>query len=357
MAKRAAIILAGGRSKRFQVKGERWRDKALARLFGKPLLIHVVEKVSGVVEEIIVCVNEGARKRLYSEVLRKYSVGNVKFCVDEKSIRVEGPIRGIATGLKSASADYCVVLPCDIPLIQPSVVDYLFKVAEGSNVTVPVWPDGRLESLMAVYERKNVIQITDALCRLGRRRPDDIIRGGSKVTFVSTVGDLKSLDPEFRSFVNVNFREDLARLPTRVVENGSMKESLRLNLGSPNASQFKLLMTASERYRRGRFLEASNMFSFLSTRLESGELNFWAAISREKEGDALFGLSGRQGDVKMRRDYYVKGKAAFMKAMENYVSEAEVYGKNQIDFLAKRARADGLWCQRRVNNFNVVKPP
>ena len=40
MAGRGALVLAGGRARRFQVRGEPWMDKALAPLGGKPLLIH-----------------------------------------------------------------------------------------------------------------------------------------------------------------------------------------------------------------------------------------------------------------------------------------------------------------------------
>ena len=62
MTRRAAVILAGGKGKRFQSKPEIWQDKALAPLFGKPLLIHAVEKVREVVNEIVVCVNDEERK-------------------------------------------------------------------------------------------------------------------------------------------------------------------------------------------------------------------------------------------------------------------------------------------------------
>ena len=55
MTKRAALILAGGKARRFQSKGENWQDKALAMLSGKPLLIQAIENVEGVVDEIAVC--------------------------------------------------------------------------------------------------------------------------------------------------------------------------------------------------------------------------------------------------------------------------------------------------------------
>lgn len=348
---RAAIILAGGQAKRFQVKGGKWTDKALAKLFGKPLLIHVIEKVKPVVEEIVICVNNEARRLRYSKLLQEFSIENVKICIDRKFACMEGPLAAIATGLKSANADYCIMLPCDTPLIQPAVIDYLFNVAEGSYMAVPIHPDGRIESLMIVCERLKTCQIAEALCELRRDRPDDIIRGVSRINFVSTVGELKELDPEFKSFININFREDLTRLPTRVVENGPIRESIHLKLGSPAEWELNKLKEGSKLIFEGKFLEAHIIFSALSTRLERGRLNFWAGLCREKEGDILLGLLNRRGDAKMREYCYVKGRAAFMKAAENYASEAEVYEKNHVDFLARRARADELWCQRRVNNF------
>ena len=84
MIKKAALILAGGKAERFQVEKGSWQDKALAKLSDKPLLVHVIENVSGVVEEIIVCVNDEDRKRQYSKVLIENGLGNVKLVIDEK---------------------------------------------------------------------------------------------------------------------------------------------------------------------------------------------------------------------------------------------------------------------------------
>jgi molybdopterin-guanine dinucleotide biosynthesis protein A len=349
MAKRAAIILAGGQAKRFQVKPEQWEDKALAMLLGKPLLVHIIERISDAIEEIVVCANDEARKARFSEVLREYSIRNVRICTDEKTPYAAGPLVAIATGLKITSADYCLTLPCDVPLIQPKVVDYLFNVVRGSYVAVPIWPDGGLESLMMVFERPLAVQIADALCKLRRRRPDDMIRGASKVLFVSTVGDLRNLDPEYKSFININLREDLTRLPTRVVKKGPVQENLRLNIGSLHESELKQLRTATRYRDKRKFLEASSRFSSFSTRLENAGLNFWAGASSENEGEILFNLSRRQEDTELKKNYHIKGKAAFVKATKNYGFEAETYAKNNISFLAKHARTDQSWCQQRAN--------
>ncbi len=77
MVKRAALILAGGKARRFQTIDENWQDKALAELDGKPLLIHAVENVQGVVDEVAVCVNDEERKA-------KYAANPKKVCLNKR---------------------------------------------------------------------------------------------------------------------------------------------------------------------------------------------------------------------------------------------------------------------------------
>ncbi len=222
MFNRAVLILAGGQAKRFQVEPESWKDKALARLYGKPLLVHIIERISDVTEEIVVCVNNESRKTKVSEILEKYSMRNVRFCIDEENPHVAGPLLAIASGLKSTSAEYCLTLPCDVPFIQPKVVDYLFNAVRDSCVAAPIWPDGGLEALIMACRRPVTVKIAQVLLELRRHRPDDIIRGSSKVMFASTVGELRKMDPEFKTeFENFytieyeNFPIDIGDIPNR----------------------------------------------------------------------------------------------------------------------------------------------
>jgi hypothetical protein len=201
-----------------------------------------------------------------------------------------------------------------------------------------------------VCERSVTVRIAEALCKLRRRRPDDIIRGASKVLFVSTVGDLKKLDLEFKSFININLRGDLTRLPKRVIKEGSVKQNLRLKMGSIRKSELKRLETAARFNNDRKFVESFSRFSSSSIHLEKMGLNFWAGVSGENEGEILFNLSKRQEDAKSKKDYYVKGKVAFVKAAKNYGLEARTYVKNNVSFLAKHAKNDESWCQQRAES-------
>lgn len=347
--RKAALILAGGLAKRFQVEGRKWTDKALARIYGKPILVHIIEGVMPIVEEIIICVNNEKRKLEYSKVLRSYSIDQVKICTDICYPNISGPAVAITTGLKAAEADYCIILPCDTPFIQPAVLEHLFYTVKESSIAVPIHSDGMLEPLMFACERLATTRIAETLCLLGRDRPDDIIRGSSTVNFVSTVGELKSKDPELKSFININFQEDLTKLTARVSEKGPIKESIRLKLGSPKSSELRQLKEAAKNCTNNKLMEAFNVLDFLAERFESKSLGFWAGICREKEGRVLFTLSSVEGDVEVTRRYRLKGETAFMKAAQNYASEAEFYAKNRIDFLAKHAREDEFWCTRYLS--------
>lgn len=355
MTTRAAIILAGGKARRFQLNQEMWQDKALAQLSDKHLLIHAVESVRNVVDEVAICVNDETRKSQYSRVLTQYGIENIRLLTDEKIGDLGGPIVGIRTGLKSVKGDYCLTLPCDAPFLQPGAANYMFNKVEGNRVVVPMWPDGRLETLIMVCERLSIFEIVDVLCRLKRSRSDDIMRGASAVLFVSPIGELRTLDPDLKSFVNINSRDDLARLQTRQIR-GDITENLSLCSKTLQPSELKLLREASELQRKGEFFEASRVLSSCSEHLELEHLYFWAGISRENEGKNLFEWSRHQSSPEIARDGFLSGKIAILKAAQNYELEARDHETNQLIFLAGRARADKSWCQSRADdNWHSIR--
>ncbi len=347
MTKRAAIILAGGEAKRFQTTTDKWQDKALAELDGKPLLVHAIENIQGIIDEIVVVVNEDeTRISQYRNVLEKYNIQKVRIVTDLKIKDLSGPLIAILTGLRATNADYCITIPCDVPKLNPKVAEYLFKEIDGSIVAVPMWPNGRLETLLMVLDRKIALEITTILCLLGRSHPDDIIRGAMKTLFVSPLGEIKSIDPELKSFINVNCQEDLSRLIPRQGQ-GVVGENIRLNLGTIATGEIQRLTEASLKRDKSDFLGATKEFLECAVRFEDEVSAFWAAISREYEAKSLLStleICGRQELVQEIEE--ILGKAA-----RNYVSEAEIYEKNGCYLLADRARADKSWCESQIEKL------
>ena len=347
MTKRAAIILAGGKGRRFQSKHDEWQDKALAELLGKPLLVHVAENAREATDEVIVCVNDESRIAKYSETLKKHKISNVRFVTDEKITHISGPNVAIITGLKSTRADLCITLPCDTPLIKPGIIEYLFDVGENEQVTVPMWPNGRLETLIMVLDTICASEITETLCRLRRPRSDDIVRGASRVLFVSPMGEMRQLDPNLRSFVNINHPEDLAKLQTRPAH-GTITTNFKVTLGALLLPELQRLRETYPMLHEHEFAEASAVFSACAAELEKKKSPFWAGISREKEGETLLTWSQLQKEPEAATELDFKSKDSFLAAAGNYETEAQMHLQGRCRFLAERAWADKAWCESKV---------
>ena len=347
MTRRAAIILAGGKGERFQSGQGKWQDKSLALLFGKPLLVHVVENVRGVVDEVAVCVNDQKRKQMYSEILKEHGIADARLIVDEKIDHLGGPLVAIYSGLKSVEADHCFTLPGDMPLLQPNVTRYLFSQAGDSRVVVPMWPNGRLETLTMVLEKPSALPIADTLCHLGRPRSDDLIRGALNVTFASITSEISSLDPELKSFVNINSPEDLTKLQPRRVD-GSTTQNLHVKRGALPTAELHQMREASTLCREAKFLEASKIFSSCAVRLEAERSLFWGAISYESQGKCLLNLSEEQNQTETAGMQATVGREALLKAAATYDLEAKMHEECGCVFLAERARSDKAWCERHA---------
>jgi molybdopterin-guanine dinucleotide biosynthesis protein A len=349
MAKRAAIILSGGRSGRFQNSQEMWQDKALVELFGKPLLIHAVKNVCEVVEEVVICVNNEQRRAKYSEMLNRHRIRNIRLLVDEQTDSLSGPIVGILTGLTGTKSDFCLTLPSDMPLMQPKVIEHMFNSAEDALVVVPMWPNGRLETLNMVLKRTDALEITKTLCQLRRPRSDDIIRGALKVLLISIISELEAFDPELKSFININSQADLVQLEPRQAQ-GPVTESFQLNLGDPPIPELRRIQNSAALFNKDRFLQASKTFSSCATRLETENSFFWAAISRENEGKSLLNLAKQSSNQDFATKQEFRGKEALLRAAIYYNMEAKVYEKARSNFLAKRATSNKEWCESLIND-------
>jgi molybdopterin-guanine dinucleotide biosynthesis protein A len=349
MAKRAAIILSGGRSERFQRAKATWQDKALVEFHGKPLLVHAIENVSEVVDEVVICINNDKRKVQYSKVLKKHNIKNARLVIDKQSNHLGGPIVGILTGLLVIKADYCFSLPSDMPLLQSKVIDHMFNSIEDARVVVPMWPNGRLETLNMILKKPDVLEIAKTLCQLRRPRSDDIIRGALNVLLISIVSELKALDPKLKSFININSPADLTRLQPRQAQ-GPVAENLRLNLGDLPIPELLSLQHASELLNKNQFLEASKAFSSCATKLETECSYFWAAISRENEAKSLLNFSKQQNEQQLATEQACRSNENLIKAINNYDLEAKIYEKAHAIFLAERAMSNKEWClsQQRI---------
>jgi molybdopterin-guanine dinucleotide biosynthesis protein A len=194
----SAIILAGGSSRRLG------QDKGLLRLGNKPLVKHVLDAAHGLVDETILAVSSQAQAENYM----KYAHSDVRVVIDKRGI--QSPLAGSSTGFESAQGNCSLVLSCDVPFVSRPVLSLLLDLSMNKNAVIPRWPNGYIEPLQAVYCTE--LARTACECALNEGRLDmqamvDRLKG---IRYISTLV-LQQLDPELRTFFNVNTLLDLKK--------------------------------------------------------------------------------------------------------------------------------------------------
>jgi len=351
MVKRAALVLAGGKACRFQNPYMGWQDKALVLLENKPFLVHVIENVSSVVDEVIVCVNNNDKERIegYRRVFAEYRL-SAKIVLDE-SLEVGGPMRAILSGLRVANADYCLIVPCDMPFINASVVEHLFSLSKGFDVVMPMWPNGRLETLCMVLERLGSLEIVQILCQLKRSHVDDIPRAAAKVFLPSTVKTLKTFDPQLKSFININSPEDLEKMSLRDTE-GSIKEDVIFFREKSLLTDLLYMREAVKLYQENHFVEAQEKFETCKKQFEACNNFFWTALTCECKAMVLLSQLQLQENSNQQIGTQCNFKIleTFVDAANNYDNETKIYDQKGCIRLFERALADKIRCSQLQSN-------
>ncbi|MGA2309522.1 MAG: molybdenum cofactor guanylyltransferase [Candidatus Bathyarchaeia archaeon] len=194
----SAIILAGGLSSRFG------QDKGLLHLAGKPLVRHVLNAVVNVVDEKIVVVS----CREHVDKYLKATGGCASILVDRGN--THSPLAGALTGFEEAHGEYSLLLPCDTPLASRDILSLLLELCPGRNACVPRWPNGYVEPLQAVYRTESALEASNVALCAGKLNVQAMLDRLQFVRYVSTLV-LQQLDPELRTFFNVNTPLDLKR--------------------------------------------------------------------------------------------------------------------------------------------------
>jgi molybdopterin-guanine dinucleotide biosynthesis protein A len=187
----SAIILAGGQSSRMG------RPKAELPFGGVTMLDHIISEMMRVFDELVVAV---AKPRLYAwETFLSRSL------VDRKP--GQGPVPALADALEEIRFDRAFVCSCDVPLVNGDLARTLCEMLGDNDALIP-HVEGKLQPLHAVY-RKSCAKAFAQMHAAGGYRLQEIVKF-AKVRIVPEE-EIRALDPELRSFFNVNTPEDYQR--------------------------------------------------------------------------------------------------------------------------------------------------
>ena len=192
---RGAIILCGGKSTRMG------RDKATLPFGNESMLQRVVRLLTAVIpaERIVIVAAE-------DQALPELPAG-VTITRDQHPAR--GPLEGLAAGLRALpeTVDAAYVTSCDVPLLQPAVVDLLFDSLGDQWIAVP--RDAEFHHPLAAVYRRSVQSVVENLLAADKLRPRFLF--DEVPTREIPVEMLRAVDPELKTLANLNHPEEYQR--------------------------------------------------------------------------------------------------------------------------------------------------
>lgn len=184
----SAAVLAGGASTRMG------RDKAMLDHGGIPLADHIAAVLREVAAEVF--------------VVAKAPLPGLRTPVVLDASPARTPLAGVSAALDHARHELVFVCACDMPTISPVLVRLLAEHIADAAAAVPV-RDGRVESLHALWRREAAQEVA-RLLHAGERAVHRVLDALGAVRLAER--EWRALDPEGRSFANLNTPADAAAM-------------------------------------------------------------------------------------------------------------------------------------------------
>jgi molybdopterin-guanine dinucleotide biosynthesis protein A/molybdopterin converting factor small subunit len=196
------------------------RPKALLLFDGEPLILHVARALEPLFTETIVV------------AAAEQELPTLKATVVRAEVAYQGPVGGIYYGLNAAAGDVCFVTSCDAPFLNISLVSRLLGQISNHDVVVPYWQE-RFQPLHAVYRRSVLPLLKEQLDR-AELRP--VFLYDKVRTRKIAEEEIRGVDPEGLSFLNMNTPEDYQTALERWRENRQRLETETAAPSPPSVS-------------------------------------------------------------------------------------------------------------------------
>ncbi|OAT30920.1 molybdenum cofactor guanylyltransferase MobA [Proteus myxofaciens] len=179
-------ILAGGRATRMGGV-----DKGLQILEGKPLYLHIADKLSSHVDHILISANRN---------LDEYRKSHYPVITDEIE-DFAGPLAGMLAVLKNAQTPWVIFVPCDVPYFPVNLVKNLYE-QKGDALASYVYDGNREHPTLSLLNRR-VIPMLEKYLAQGDRK---------LMLFMKQIGAKPVLfADQAEAFINLNTLQDIQK--------------------------------------------------------------------------------------------------------------------------------------------------
>ena len=184
------VLLAGGKSRRMG-QDKRFLSVGADTLYGRSLAV-----LRAVFEQVVVVVaQDGPPIEAEVPVLRDL----IPDC---------GSLGGLYTGLKQAGTEWVFAVACDMPFLDPATIRHFAGLKGEADVVMAKLQNG-LHPMHALYHR-HCLPVMESFLRAKDLKIHRLADHPSLHVRLITPEELVSLDPEGRSFFNVNTPDDLS---------------------------------------------------------------------------------------------------------------------------------------------------
>ncbi len=211
----AITILIGGKSTRFG------SDKGLFQIFGKPLISYELETLIKLNFDIFLVAHSHEQVQKY---LDRIDIRNIMaFVIDDYSLiddkNIKSPMIGLYSAFKELNKlgyEKTLVLPCDIPLIQKSVLELLIEESKDYDCCISQWNNGLFEPLLAVYPISKGFKRSIDILKIKNLKLTNILSRDWRIKIISIENSIRPLDPQMLSFFNINEQSELEMIKIRL---------------------------------------------------------------------------------------------------------------------------------------------
>jgi len=191
------VILAGGEGNRL---GSVF--KPLVKICSKTLIEIVVEELSKLGSDIYVIVHTPQQA-----ITLERQVGiKVKVLIDE--LHLKTPLAGLFTASTALKGEILYIAPCDTPFLKHETYLKLHREMTGVDAAIPLWPDGKIEPLIAVYRREKLKDAVTCALRHGEKSA----RAPLKYLRVAYVPVEEVFEDPCKETININTPNDLSEI-------------------------------------------------------------------------------------------------------------------------------------------------
>jgi len=183
------VIIAGGKSRRLGV------DKRFLEIGGRPCIQRVIDAFQGLFKEVLIV----------ADAPEPFMSLGAKVVVD--LIPGRATLGGLYTGLHFATHDRVFAAASDMPWLSPAAIRVVLDQALSGDIVIPDLA-GKLQPMHAAYA-KTCLPVLRSLVEAGRLKVQDLCMSPELRVHRIPEAAFRDVDPELRSFFNINTPEDL----------------------------------------------------------------------------------------------------------------------------------------------------